>query len=171
MSQKVPSGPEDPGKGRKNEGNEQKEKNKALSLKEIEKLMSKSSTYIGALFLDSFEHLLVKAKTFSIIIYCDYHWFCIFSTPETFEIFDPLGFLQKSKCINSTFINFLKVQLGRKVLYANPQIQSNTSSACGLFVSFFILNRECGLSFNEILSKFSKNFKRNERLVKLFFNN
>ena len=46
MSQKVPSGPENPGKGRKNEENEQKEKNKALSLKEIEKLMSKSSTLV-----------------------------------------------------------------------------------------------------------------------------
>ena len=146
-------------------------KNEALSLEKIEKFLKNSKTYIGCLYLNSFKGLLVKSETYSIIIYCDNHWFAIFSTPKTFEIFDPLGFLQKSKCMNSIFMNFLKNQLGRKILYANPKIQSNKSFACGYFVSFFIVNRESGLSFNEILSKFTKNFSRNERLVKLFLQN
>ena len=166
--------PVNPGKNRKltkKDGDDDDDENNALSLKKVEQLISKSSTYLGALYLDSFKRLLIKTRTFSIIIFCDNHWFCIFSTPETFEIFDPLGFLQKAKCINSTFLKFLKSQLGRKLLYANPKIQSNLSSACGYFVAFFIINRESGLSFNEILSKFSKNYKKNERLVKLFFNN
>lgn len=143
----------------------------ALSLRQIERFISKSKTYLGSLYLDSFKGLLIKAENYSVIIFCDGHWFCIFSTLKTFEIFDPLGFLQKSECINKNFMNFLKTQLGRKILYANPKIQSDKSFACGYFVSFFILNRESGLSFNEVLSKFSKNFQKNERLVKLFFNN
>ena len=142
-----------------------------LSLKKIEKLISKSKTYIGSIYSDSFTNILIKAKTFSLIVHCNNHWFCIYSTPETFEIFDPLGFLQKTGCINSIFLSFLKNQLGRKILYANPKLQSGSSFACGYFVSFFILNRESGLTFNEILSKFSKNYKKNELLVKLFFKN
>ena len=143
----------------------------ALSLRRIEHFISKSKTYLGSLFLDSFQGLLIKSETYSIVIFCDGHWFCIYSTPKTFEIFDPLGFLQKSSCFNSIFLSFLKTQLGRKILYANPKLQSDQSFACGYFVSFFILNRDSGLSFNEILSKFSHNFKKNERLVKLFFDN
>ena len=146
-------------------------KNDALSLYSIEKLISDSTTYIGSFYLTAFRNLLIKAKTYSIVVHCDNHWFCLFSTPKTFEIFDPLGFLQKSECLSSTFIQFLKTQLGKKVLYANPQVQSNKSFACGYFVSFFIVNREAGLSFNEIMSKFSKNFQKNERLVKTFFAN
>ena len=141
---------------------------KSLSLAQIEAFISKSKTYIGSFYLDSFKNLLVKAKTYSIIIHCNNHWFCLFSTPETFEIFDPLGFLQKAGCISEIFMQFLKTQLGRKILYANPKIQSNKSFACGYFVSFFILNRESGLTFNEVLSKFSKDYKKNEMLVKLF---
>ena len=171
MSQKEPSEPDDHAGKKRNEEKGENGKNEALSLYKIEKLISKSQTYIGAIYLDSFKKLIVKAKTFSIIVYCDNHWFCIFSTPKTFEIFDPLGFLQKSKCINQIFMKFLKTQLGQKILYANPKIQSDKSFACGYFVSFFILNRESGLSFNEILAKFSKKYKSNERLVKLFLNN
>ena len=143
----------------------------SLSLEQIEKLISNSKTYIGSIYLESFKNLLIKAKTYSLIVNCNRHWFCIFSTPETFEIFDPLGFLQKSGCIDSSFMDFLKIQLGRKILYANPKIQSDSSFACGLFVAFFILHRESGLTYNEILSKFSKHYKKNEMLVRLFFDN
>lgn len=146
-------------------------KTNPLSLEQIERFLSDSTTYIGSFYLDSFKNLLLKSRTYSIVIYCQHHWFCIFSTPRSFEIFDPLGFLQKSECINDIFMQFLKLQMGKKVLYANPKIQSDKSFACGYFVIFFILNREAGLSFNEILSKFSKNYKKNEMLVKLFLNN
>ena len=155
----------------KEERKVEKEKNDALSLRRIEKFLSNSSTYLGALYLDSFKKMSIKAKIYSVIVFCDNHWFAIFSTPTTFEIFDSLGFLQKRKCINSIFMAFLKSQLGKKVLYANPQIQSNKSFACGYFAAFFIINREAGLSFNEILSKFSKNFRKNEHLAKLFLDN
>ena len=170
MSQKRQPEVEKPVKAKRRKDQKVGDEN-PLSLRKIEKLIIKSKTYIGSIFSDSFTNLLIKAKTFSLIVHCNNHWFCIYSTPETFEIFDPLGFLQKADCINSIFISFLKSQLGRKVLYANPKLQSSSSFACGYFVSFFILNRESGLTFNEILSKFSRNYKKNELLVKLFFKN
>ena len=141
---------------------------KPLALKKIEKILSKSKTYLGALYLSSFKELLVKAKTYSVIIFCDNHWFCVFSTEKTFEIFDPLGFLQKSKCFSIEFLSFMRAQIGQKILYANPKVQGDDSFACGYFVCFFILSRELGHSFNEIISKFSKNFRKNQTLVKLF---
>ena len=145
-----------------------RKKEKPLALRKIEKFLSKSKTYLGAIYLSSFEKLLVKAKKYSLIVHCNNHWFCIYSTEKTFEIFDPLGFLQKSKCFSEKFLKFIRAQLGQKILYANPKIQSDSSFACGYFVSFFVLSREIGHSFNEIISKFTKNYRKNQFLVKSF---
>ena len=150
--------------------NVENEKNKPLSLERIEKYLRNSKTYLGAFYLDSFKNFLIKKDKFSLIFYCDNHWFCIFSSKDSFEIFDPLGFLKKKECFSKYFLKFLKVQIGRKVLYANPKIQSDKSNACGYFVVFFILNRELGYSFNEILSKFTKSYPKNQLLVKHFVN-
>ena len=145
-----------------------KEDEKPLTLRKIEKILSRSRYYLGAIYLSSFKKLLIKAKKYSLIVYCDNHWFCIFSSEKTFEIFDPLGFLQKSKCFSEQFLTFIKGQIGQKILYSNPKIQSDNSSACGYFVCFFLLSRELGHSFNEIISKFSKNYRKNQVLVKQF---
>ena len=148
-----------------------RKREKPLALRKIEKFLSKSKTYLGAIYLSSFEKLLVKAKKYSLVVHCDNHWFCIYSTDKTFEIFDPLGFLQKSKCFNDKFLSFIRSQLGRKILYANPKIQSDSSFSCGYFVSFFVLSRDLGHSFNEIISKFTKNYRKNQHLVKTFLSN
>ena len=145
-----------------------KEERKPLALKKIEKILSRTKYYLGAIYLSSFKDLVVKAKKYSLIIHCDNHWFCIFSSEKTFEIFDPLGFLQKSKCFSDKFLSFIRAQIGSKILYSNPKIQSDHSSACGYFVCFFLLSRELGHSFNEIISKFSKNYRKNQVLVKQF---
>ena len=145
-----------------------RKREKPLALRKIEKFLSKSKTYLGAIYLSSFKKLLVKAKKYSLIVYCNNHWFCIYSTEKTFEIFDPLGFLQKSKCFSEKFLKFIRAQLGQKILYANPKIQSDSSFACGYFVSFFVLSRDIGHSFNEIISKFTKNYRKNQLLVKSF---
>lgn len=145
-----------------------RKREKPLALRKIEKILAKSKTYLGAIYLSSFKKLLIKAKKYSLIVHCNNHWFCIYSTEKTFEIFDPLGFLQKSKCFSEKFLSFIRSQIGRKILYANPKIQSDTSFACGYFVSFFVLSRDLGQSFNEIISKFSKNYRKNQHLVKTF---
>ena len=155
-------------------GNEKKDaesvKNKPLSLRDIEFYLKSSKTYLGAFYLDSFKNYLIKTEKYSLVIYCNFHWFCIFVSKNSFEIFDPLGFLKKKDCFSNSFLNFIKIHLGSKVLYANPKLQSDQSNACGYFVIFFILNRELGYSFNEILSKFTKSYTKNQLLVKHFVN-
>lgn len=137
-----------------------------LSLKKIERFLKCSPTYIGAIFASSFEKMLLKIEEYSMIVYCNFHWLCIYSTKDTFEIFDPSGFLQKSKCFTKKFFTFLKSHISGKILYCNPKIQSDKSQYCGLYVIFYIKMRDMGYSFRDILRKFSKRLRKNDQLVK-----
>lgn len=139
--------------------------NKPMKLKKIEKFLRKSKTYIGAFFVKSFKKFLLKAKTYSLIGFCNSHWFCVYSTDKTLEVFDPVGFLQKKDCLGPNFFNFLKANLNQKTLYCNPPVQSVKSFNCGYFVIFYILMREAGYSFIEILAKFSQKLAKNDKLV------
>ena len=153
------------------EGNVPKNKRKSekrQSLREIEKYLRNSITYMGAVFVKSFKKLLVKAEKYSLIVYCDFHWFCVYSTKKSFEIFDPLGFLQKSKCITNKFFTFLKSHTSGKTLFCNPKIQSDSSKLCGFYSVFYIYMRELGHSFSTILSMFSKNFRKNDQVIKRY---
>ena len=141
---------------------------RGLTAKEITKYLKNCSSFLGCFTLRQFKDLLIKLKTFSVVINCDAHWFCIFSTENTLEIFDPLGFLQKKKCFKKSFINFLKIHLSGKVLYSNPKLQSEDSFACGFYVIFYIRMREMGHTFLEIYHKFGKRFRKNDRLVTEF---
>lgn len=141
---------------------------KGLTASEITAYLKTCSSFLGCFTLKQFKDLLIKLKTFSVVINCDAHWFCIFSTEQTLEIFDPLGFLQKKKCLKKSFINFLKIHVTGKVLYSNPKIQSEKSFACGFYVIFYIRMREMGHSFLEIYHKFGKRFRKNDRLVTEF---
>jgi len=157
-------------KRKKEKPKELEKENKPLSLKSIEKFLKRSATYIGAISVKKFKNLLVKNERFSLIVYCNFHWFCLYCTRKTVEIFDPLGFLQKTKCLTNQFFSFLRSHIKGKLVYCNPQIQPNSSNKCGLYVIFFIRMRELGFSFFEILSKFSKNFRKNDIKVKKFVN-
>ncbi len=138
---------------------------KPLSAESIEKYLRKSRTFLGTINIDSFNKLLIKSKTFSLVLYCNFHWFCVYSTKKTFEIFDPMGFLQKRKCITKKFFKFLKTHLVGKIFYCNPKIQSDQSSLCGFYVIFYIYMRDLGHSFIDILRKFSHKFVKNDRFV------
>ena len=161
MSQKIP-----PGGQSKNE--KAKSEKGPISLENIEKHLRYSRTYLGAVFVKSFKKIILKIDKYSLIVYCNSHWFCVYCTKNTFEIFDPLGFLQKKKCIGKNFLNFLKSHIKGKTLYCNPKVQSDSSYNCGLFVVFFIRMRDMGHSFTDIMRKFSKKFRKNDKLVKLF---
>ena len=137
----------------------------ALSREKIEKFLKKSKTYLGAIYINSFNKFLVNTKRYSLVIYCNFHWFCIYSTEKTFEIFDPLGFLQKAKCFSAKFFTFLKSHIAGKTLKCNPQIQSRESFFCGYYVVFYIYMRDLGHSFIDILNKFSSNFVKNDSFV------
>jgi len=163
MSRKVPLA----GVFAKNENKKEKENNnKSLNLKTIESYLKTSPTYIGAVYSDSFKNLIIKENTFSIVVYCKHHWLCLYCTSKSFEIFDPLGFLQKRKCTPSTFFNFLRSHIQSKILYSNPQIQSKNSNACGYYVILFLCMRDLGYSFFDILNLFTSSYSKNDQLVR-----
>jgi len=153
--------------GKKEKQNTRKEnKNKSLNLKTIEIYLKSSPTYLGAIYSDSFKHLTVKHNRFSIVVYCKHHWFCLYCTAKTFEIFDPLGFLQKIHCTPQSFFHFLQSHIQGKVLYSNPQIQAKKANTCGYYVILFICLRDMGYSYFDILNLFSNNFPTNDKRVK-----
>lgn len=153
----------------KNQKNNQKRKiNVPGNLSEIESYLKQSKTYLGAVFVSSFKKILLKAQEYSLICYCKSQWFCIYSSKNTFEIFDPSGFFKKAKDLNKKFINFLKTHIQSKILYCNPKIQSDNSEMCGLYIIFFIRMREIGYTFLDILRKFTKDYQKNDSLVKKY---
>ena len=80
-----------------------RKKEKPLALRKIEKFLSKSKTYLGAIYLSSFEKLLVKAKKYSLIVHCNNHWFCIYSTEKTFEILILWAFCKNRNVLVKNF--------------------------------------------------------------------
>ena len=139
-----------------------------LNLKNIEKYLKCSRTYIGSIFANSFKKILLKIDEYSIIVNCKLEWFCIYSTKNTFEIFDPSGVLNKMKLFGKKFLSFLKCHTSGKILYCNPKLQSKSSKYCSLYIIFYIKMREMGHSFQDILRKFSKKYKKNDKLVKQY---
>jgi len=150
--------------------NKREQKNESFNLNTVKKYLKSCRTYLGSICVNSFKNLLLKVEEYSLIVHCNYHWFCIYSTKTTFEIFDPKGVFTKLNYFKANFLNFIKCQMNGKSFYSNPRIQSDASKKRGLYLIFFIRMRELGHSFCEIVRKFSKNFIKNDSLVNLFVN-
>lgn len=100
------------------------------------------------------------------------HWFAIIKTSKNvIEVFDSLG-IDEVKC------NFLKNNLHfndvEEVFYNVTPVQSLTSTTCGQFVVYFIIERLSNqdLNFTELLNEiFELKTEVNESKVKSFFKN
>ena len=141
-----------------------------LSLAKIEPFLSKSTSYLGAIYLNSFKKLVVKSHVFSFLVYCNNHWFALYSTPSSFEIFDSLGFMNSRKCFTQGFLDFLSNQSGHKNLKASHTLQPTNSRLCGVYALYFILQRDNGYSFDDIMNNFSANRNCNDSLMSRFWN-
>ena len=141
-----------------------------LRLSEIEKLLSNSHSYQGAIYISSFRSLIVKASTFSFLVYCKNHWFVIYSSKDTIEIFDSLGFLQTKECVSRAFLKFLSNLLGHKQLKASHTLQPDGSNLCGIYSLYFIIMRDKGKTFEEIMDTFSTDLQKNDNLMQRFSN-
>ena len=143
---------------------------KGLSVGEIQSHLNNSASYLGAIKMASFNQLIVKANFYSFIVHCSNHFFVIYSSDNMFEIFDSLGFLTIKKCVSRQFLKFLNDQLGFKTLKVSQILQSSSSNLCGIYCLYFIIMRDKGLSFEEILKLFSNNRKHNDKLMSQFYN-
>jgi len=141
-----------------------------LPLSDIEKYLKHSASYLGAIYVSSFKNLVVKAKCYSFLIYCNHHWIVLYCTTNSVEIFDSLGFLKTKSCITDNVLNFIRNQIGSKNFKANHTIQSPTSQLCGIYSLYYISKRDKGYTFEQIMQSFTDNLLENDALMLRYFN-
>lgn len=99
------------------------------------------------------------------------HWFVIYRNGNTVECFDSLGINSEKLLRFNTKITF---RGAKKLKYNITQVQSSSTSTCGLFCVFFIYQRfyNTDLNFTELLNEiYSVDVNENEMNVKTFLNN
>lgn len=97
------------------------------------------------------------------------HWVCIYLPTThsfTIEFFDPLA--NSVDKYNHYFSTFL-IANGPNFIYSNKRIQNYFTSSCGLFCILFSVLRCEGRSFSNILSLFTDELEKNEKIIDNFF--
>jgi len=157
-------------KDQKQKNEKRKIKNGPLNVATINRYLCSSPTYLGTIIMESFKSMLIQTKTYSLVVLCGGHYFAVYCTSTTFEIFDSLGFLETKDCFSVEMLNFItKHRLTRSIVVNNP-VQHTSSKLCGYYVLFFITLRDQGVPFNSIMKKFSKDKRVNDRFVLKFCN-
>lgn len=151
-------------------GNKAPERKRNLSAVEIESYLKKSKTYLGIIYVSSFKSLTVKANCFSFIVYCTNHWFVIYCCDKSIEIFDSLGFLDTKGCVPNNLLLFIHSHIGTKNFKASHTVQPPDSQLCGIYSLYYILMRDKGYTFEQIMDTFSKDLKENDLLMQRFIN-
>ena len=97
------------------------------------------------------------------------HWYTVIKLQnDSLEYFDSLGVDDEKKAFIRNNFNQKGIT---KVKFNVTQVQASTSSTCGLFVLFFIVNRyhNKDLNFTELLNEmFVKSHSQNEEIVTSF---
>lgn len=119
---------------------------------------------------------LVKSNEFALIINSDTsdkpgtHWLALFkeASNDIIEFFD--SFSMPVEFYNPHILKFINERCN----YLNQsriQIQSNLSTTCGHFCIFYLIQRTRGVTFENILSEFSRtNLVKNDKKVETFVN-
>jgi len=97
------------------------------------------------------------------------HWLGIYikSKASEIEFYDSYG--MGIDFYDANFINFAK-NLESTVLENLVPVQGNFQNSCGHFVIFFLWNRLRGCPRRTLYCKFSRDFSRNDRIVRQFVN-
>lgn len=96
------------------------------------------------------------------------HWICICKADRGVEIFDSLGLDSNKKDLYSRYCKFKKTP---ELNINETAFQLATSSTCGLFVIYFVVQRfhNLDLGFKTLLNEiFSSSNALNEEIVKKF---
>lgn len=97
------------------------------------------------------------------------HWFCIIKSDlKKYEYFDSLGVTKEKLDLLKSYRIFPYHSI---VKYNETSVQDFTSSTCGLYVLYFIINRlhNLDLSFTTLINEiFTIDPLKNEDLVKKF---
>ena len=92
------------------------------------------------------------------------HWMNIFSPYGSHpEFFDSLGRAP------SFYSDAIPKFLGKKYVYNSIRLQPPNSSTCGLYCLYYVYHRLRGLTFSEILDRFSRDLEHNDAVVIDFY--
>ena len=124
--------------------------------------------FYGVFAKDEITTDMIKPNHFYIINLDDFnsitngtHWTAFYYYRNRIEYFDSYG-LKPPQIISQNY----------KYIYNSSQLQSYSSKACGYFCLYFIYHRYRGLTFYEIIKRFSLvDREYNQNLIIDFFNN
>ena len=127
--------------------------------------MKISDRFGGVYAKDQLSTAVIKTNHFYIINLDDSigqgtHWTAFYYQNNKIEYFDSYGLKPPGIILNYSYT------------YNSSQLQSYVSKACGYYCLYFIYHRYHGVSFYQIIKRFSLvDLKYNQKLIKHFFNN
>ena len=128
-----------------------------MDAKNINGLVKKLPNFGGIFDASQLDKVKILGLPVSLIVNANEHWLGIYLDSENMEIMDSLGELQNSMK-NKELCRFVCAHLLGKKFVSTPQLQSNSSSDCGMYAVSFLWYR----SFTESsLIKFSEIFDQN----------
>ena len=143
---------------------------------EINNQLKNISGYLGTFAVNELDSLFISHYPSFIIINLDErsndgtHWIAVGMYLNSVYICDSLGAIVPSSKFPTKLINFLYRVGFRRDFYITQQLQSSSSTSCGLYCIFFIKTLSSN-SFSDFLSKFSTNLDLNDLIVALYCKN
>lgn len=99
------------------------------------------------------------------------HWLAIcLNDDASGEFFDSYGNASNSEIFHNSIHSFLKKNCF-EIKHSSKQVQRSDSAYCGQHCAFFLCHRARGYSFNQIMSMYTSDLKRNDDMVMSFVKN
>lgn len=140
---------------------------------QLMKILSNNITNVHPYVCAIDQLVLIQSPAFCVIVNSDEgykpgtHWFAMYKgkSSRSIDFFDSFGI----PFVNYGFhlINFIK-RYGGKIRFSNKQYQSDRSLTCGMFSTYFVIERDKGADYQTILNSFSDDLKGNDELVKKY---
>ena len=131
--------------------------------------------YIGTFALDELVNLKVRIFPSFLIINLDLrknsgtHWIAIAIYLNDVFICDSLGTMVPNNRFPEELINFLHIISYKKSIHITQQLQSDYSSLCGKYSSYFISQMAKSNLYGKFLSNFSSNFILNDAVIEILY--
>ena len=141
---------------------------KPLTTTQLNKILSETSV-TKKTFLGTFPACFspkTKRGSYSFISNTDEHgevgshWCAWIARNNNLYFFDSFGRAPDDSTFPENFIDIAKKY--KKVYYSNQRVQDWRSNACGYFCIHFICLLSLGLTYDEFLSEYSRNYMGNE---------
>ena len=140
---------------------------------ELNKRLKNVNGYLGTFAINELESLKISHYPSFIVANLDErrnegtHWIAIAMYLNDVYVCDSLGTLLPTNVFPDKLVNFLYRITFRRKLHITRQLQSTTSTSCGLYCIFFLKFMSTN-TFPDFLSKFSVKLELNDLIVSLY---